>query len=43
MKRKNKKRIRKSLAKRNKTFEKSRLEKSWRNIFVKNGVLENDN
>jgi hypothetical protein len=37
---KKKKRLRKSLARRNKEIEKDRLEKDWRNIFVRSGYLK---
>jgi hypothetical protein len=40
MKDKKKKRIRKSIARRNKEMEKDRLEKAWRNIFVRSGYLK---
>jgi hypothetical protein len=37
---KKKKRLRKSIARRNKEIEKDRLEKAWRNLFVKSGYLK---
>ena len=37
---KKKRRLRKSLVKRNKVFRKHKTDRAFRNIFVKSGVLE---
>lgn len=39
-KKKQKRRLGKSLARRRKEFDKYRTEKAWRNIFVKAGILK---
>lgn len=40
-KRKGKKRLTRSLARRSKSIKQDRLSKAWRNIFVKAGILQN--
>ncbi|USK85703.1 DUF3983 domain-containing protein [Peribacillus asahii] len=40
---KKKRRLRKSLVKRKKVFRKHKIDRAFRNIFVKNGVLKGQN
>lgn len=35
-----KKKLRKAIARRTKSVEKHKVEKAWRNIFVKSGILK---
>ncbi|WP_144561672.1 DUF3983 domain-containing protein [Bacillus mycoides] len=40
MKKRNKRRIKKAIARRAKSFEKYRVETAWRNLFVQAGILK---
>ncbi|MFE6708712.1 DUF3983 domain-containing protein [Bacillus thuringiensis] len=40
MKKRKKRKVRKAIARRGKTFEKDRVKTAWKNIFVQAGILK---